>query len=158
MDRFFIVIAALVMALAPPARADDASRLAVAREVVALAGTSDQFNHMIGVMEPIFVATIRSSYPPDQAVRLGQLFTEESRAEIPALLEQTATAYAAALSEEDLVDLRDFYRSHAGQAYVHALPAMSAAMEQYGAAAGRACAARALQRLRDEQSRTHGGT
>lgn len=157
MTRLLAVLSALVLVLAGAARADDASRLAVAREVVQLSGAEQQVHRMIDVMEPVFVNSIRSTYPQDQAQRLGRLFVEELNAEIPALLEDAAAAYAQALSEEDLIAMREFYRSPAGQHMVQSLPVVSAALQRAGGAAGQAAGQRAVQRLQDDCSRTRAG-
>lgn len=150
MTRFLAVLGILMLALAGTARADDASRLAVAREVVQLSGAEQQVRRMVDIMEPLFVSSVRSAYPEDQAQRLGQLFVEELNAEIPSMIEDAAAAYAHALSEEDLVAMREFYRSPAGQHMVQSLPAVSAALQSAGAAAGQAAGQRAAQRLHDE--------
>ena len=109
-----------------------------------------RYDRMVEVMEPLFVNSVRSAYPDDQAQRLGHLFVEELNAEIPSMIEDAAAAYAHALSEEDLVAMREFYRSPAGQHMVQSLPAVSAALQSAGAAAGQAAGQRAAQRLHDE--------
>ena len=118
MRRFTLAALALAFALAAPAaRADDASRLKLATDVVEIAHAADNMRALM----PTFMGQMRQLIAQQGSVdskmidayvnRFQQRFTDG----IPRFVQLVAQVYAKEFSEDDLTNLLAFYRSPTGQ-------------------------------------------
>ena len=131
----------------------DAGRMTLAREIMELTDSAGLARQTVQASRTIFMQQLRQSgrYDEPGAARMWDLFAEEFGAAIPGMVDDIAGAYAAALSEEELRDLRDFYRTPSGQAVARNLPDLVRVGQQLGGQAGQAAALRAEERFRTER-------
>ena len=116
----WIAAAALALALvAPPfgARADDASRLKVAHEVVDVVHAGDNMRAIMPVMTDQMRAMLVQQGTADKALvdLFVARFSKRMDEQIPEFLDLVAQVYAREFSEEDLQNLLGFYRTPTGQ-------------------------------------------
>lgn len=153
----FCLVVILAAIVAPWAESADAqtppeSLLVVAREVVTLSGAEDNMRNMMQTLAPAMEADIIARGAPRAlAVRFSELFIEEFESEVPQVLELAAVAYAGAFTEQQLIDLRDFYRTPTGQALRERTPELTQAMTRAGMIIGQQAGQRVLARLQAEQ-------
>lgn len=149
----FVAIAALVMVSgAASAQAPSETNLNLAREIVTLSGAGDNARAGYASMAPMMLDQMRrSGMGGEDAERLVELMAEEFEATIPEILELVAIAYAGAFTEQQLTELRDFYRSETGQALRRQTPEITMALARAGEIFGREAAERAVERWRRER-------
>ncbi|MES1198796.1 MAG: DUF2059 domain-containing protein [Pseudomonadota bacterium] len=149
-----VTIAAAALAFAPVAHADDASRLALARDVVTLMDVSTTVNDMFSQLSPMVAAQAAQEMhlSATEQARLSEILTEEFHNATPQLMDSVAQVYAHNITEEQLGQIRDFLHSPAGHAMIASQGAMQGELEREGQTIGMQVAARALQRLAAERS------
>ncbi len=115
-------IAATLLALTlagavPSARADDASRLKLARDIVGVSHLADKLKGLT----PLLVWQVRQALlqkgdadPPQIDAALHR-FQDSSSADIDRFVDDVAVVYANDFTEEDLANLLAFYRTPTGQ-------------------------------------------
>ncbi len=153
--RHLVVASVMATALWPASSlADEASRRALALEVMALNGTADTMNAMIESTMPSVRAQIAQTgaLPPAQADRLAEIFEEEFRAEMPRLMEVVAAGYAQTFTEAQLMDLKVFFETPTGRALRENTPALTQTLYAVGEQMGREVGARAFERFTREQN------
>ena len=118
MRRIALAILATGLATAAPAaRADDASRLAVARQVVEAAHAADNMRVVMPVMMNQMRTLLVQQAPSDPkgVETYLQRFQAKFEAGVPDFVDLVAAVYAREFTESDLSDLLGFYRTPAGQ-------------------------------------------
>jgi uncharacterized protein len=147
-----VLTMALAAALAGPVQADEAKEREIARAVIELAGSADRMEVMLDTMLPAVVesARVQGGLGEAQARRYGELFAEEFRSDMPAIIDMSAAAYAEAFSEAELTDMRTFFASPTGQALRARGSELTASMTRAGMVVGERASARAIARLRRE--------
>ncbi len=131
------IIAALVLLLAGSAgaaRADDASRLALARDLVAVTHTVDNTRKMM----PTFMGQMRDmlvkmdpTHTKDIEVIL-QRSSQKLDSQLASFADLAAEVYAREFSEEDLQAVLAFDKTPAGQHLIDKQPEISQAMVKVG--------------------------
>jgi len=156
MTKRILAVAAAFAALAtaPGAWADDASRLATAREVVGLLDVGHTVDEMFSQLSPMVAAQAGQEMhlTATEQARLGEILAEEFHNSEPQLMESVAQVYAHNVTEEQLGQIRDFLHSAAGQAMISSQGAMQQDLEREGQTLGMQVAARALQRFAAERA------
>ena len=138
------------LAQAPPSE----ERLALAREVMVLAGGEASFTGMINAMRPLTEQQLRSHGLSEEAVqRAWAIMVEEFVKEAPQFVELGAIAYANAFTDEELRGMAEFFRSPAGRAMVAHQTEIATAMAHAGMIIGRDVGLRVAARLEDEPER-----
>lgn len=136
------VIGLMLAAMAPAARADDPTRLALARQVVETAHVGDT---MIKLM-PTFIGQMRQLLSQQGAVDAKQIdlflakFQQRFNDGIPNFIDLVARVYARDFSDEDLQNLLTFYRSPTGQHLLDKQVVIAQGMAQVGSQWGKAIA------------------
>ena len=147
----------LALAGAPPAaRADDASRLKLAHEVVEVAHAGD---HMKALM-PTFLGQMKGMLKAQGTVDDKEAETFLARFQtrfddgIPAFVNLVAEVYAREFSEDDLRNLLAFYRTPAGQHMLDKQVPIAQGMAQVGARWGQSVAADVVAELKKEHDKS----
>lgn len=111
------ILATGLAAAAPAAHADDASRLAVARQVVEAAHAADNMRVVMPVMMNQMRALLvqQPGSDPKSVDTYLQRFQARFETGIPDFVGLVAAVYAREFSESDLDDLLGFYKTSAGQ-------------------------------------------
>ena len=147
-----LVVLTMAAASAPAARADDASRLRIARDVVEVAHAGD---HMKALM-PTFLGQMKGMLKAQGTVddKQAQVFLDRFQARfaegIPAFVDLVAEVYAREFSEEDLTNLLAFYRTPAGQHLLDKQVPIAQAMAQVGARWGQSIAGEVVAQIKKE--------
>lgn len=148
----FLTLGAAAPAMAQTAPTYTPAQLALAREVVALSGAEEMMRAQLRALAPQMAEQIVAAGRPRAfAERYVAVFLEEFDADAPRVLELGAVAYADAFTEQELLDLRTFYNSPTGRAFVQKGAAIGDAMTQVGLVIGAEVGARALQRMERER-------
>jgi len=115
------------MSLPAPARADDASRLAKATEMMQIA-MGDQMTKSMEQTMKAMTATMGKDMPVDQRAKAGEM-AEKSMSLAMAAFNKAkpalAKAYADTYTEEELDGILAFYRSPVGRALIQKAPEAS---------------------------------
>ncbi|MEZ5853269.1 MAG: DUF2059 domain-containing protein [Hyphomicrobiaceae bacterium] len=135
--RLRVAAAFIAAATAFPATAqkapDDAKRMTIARELLAITGAAKQFDvvmpRMMQQMAKIFIQQKPTHEKEIRDVfgKMLQRFVDRKQE----LIEQIADIYAKRLSAEDMAATVEFYKSPAGTRFVQALPEIT--KESFGA-------------------------
>lgn len=118
--RIWAPLAALAVLLtAQPARADDAHRLAMARELVATRSHAAEMQYFDAIL-PFYTAQIEQAARLTDVEReqLPQVLREEYEAALLTAHEHAAQTYARLFSEAELQDVLDFYESATGRHFI----------------------------------------
>ncbi|MEJ0060095.1 MAG: DUF2059 domain-containing protein [Terricaulis sp.] len=136
-----------------PAAADEASRQRLATEVIALMDVSETIMQMFDTLSPMIASQAAGEMhlTASEEARLGELLAEEFRTATPDLMASVAQAYAANISEQNLVEIRDFLQSPAGQAMTASQGQVQSELEEAGQNIGMQVASRALGRFAAER-------
>lgn len=148
-----VVTAALAMTMAAPARADDASRLSIAHEVVDLMNVRQTVEDMFQQSSPMFAAQVGQEMhlsQPEQS-RVGALFAEELHNSVPQLMDRVAAVYAQNVTEDQLTQIRDFLKTPAGHSMLATEGVMQQQLQHEGETIGIQVAGRVLQRFGAER-------
>ncbi|MES1201136.1 MAG: DUF2059 domain-containing protein [Pseudomonadota bacterium] len=148
------IVAVGVLALAPQARADDASRLAKAHDVVNLMHFDQVVNDMFDQITPMMTQAMGSQMHLDATgqARFGQILSEELHNSTPQLLDSVAGVYAHQLTEDQLTQVRAFLQTPAGMAFMGNQESVQNELRRAGQTIGAQVAARAIVRFNDERS------
>ncbi len=135
------------------ARADDQSRLQVARDVVKTAHMADTmrvlFPTLLNQMRPMLVQQGASNATVDE---LFKRFGQRLDREIDNFNDLSAQVYAREFSEDDLANLLKFYQSPTGQRLIGKQPVIAQAMAGVGADWGRNMAEQVIEEFRKERA------
>lgn len=157
MLRTFFAAAFAWLALGSAAHAQqqqvDPQRLTIAQDIMVLLEAQSTLEGMFTDLTPLMATGITQELrlSRTEGERLTQILTEEMRAEVPALIQSMANAYAGNLSLEHLQEIRAFMQSPAGQAMNGAQNAMEQELEGVGQEMGMRVALRALTRFQQER-------
>jgi hypothetical protein len=151
----WLAVAMFVFSLAPQAaRADEASRIALAEEVLELNGSLDTMRAAIDGMKPSMRANLQQAgVTGEDAERYIEIYIEEFHADMPRIIQVIAVSYAGAYSETELQDIATFFRTPAGQAVRRNTPELVQIAQQVGMAAGVDIDRRAAARFLAEKER-----
>lgn len=113
--------------------ADDAGRLAQAKEIIVLAHTTDNmrklFPTFLSQMKPMLM---RQGADEKTAVEFSKRFAERLDKDLDKFVDLAAQVYAREFSEEDLANLIAFYKSPTGQKMVEKQPVIAQFMATVG--------------------------
>ena len=132
--RSIVVLALLLAGSAGAARADDASRLGLAREIVIVTHTVDNTRKLM----PTFMGQMRDmlvKMDPTHAKDVDVILQRSSQKlddQLASFADLAAEVYAREFSEEDLQALLAFDRSPAGQHLIDKQPEITQAMVKVG--------------------------
>ncbi len=127
------------------------ARLALAREVMVLAGGESAFTGMIDAMRPMIMQDMRArGLSEEMSQRTWRIMVEEFAKEAPQFVELGAIAYANAFTDEELRALAEFFRTPAGRAMVAHQTEIASAMARAGGIIGGEVGARVAARLAEE--------
>ncbi len=149
----FAIVASGLVAAAPAARADDASRLAVARQVVETAHAADNMRVVMPVMMNQMRGLLAQQAPgdPKGVDTYLQRFQAKFEAGIPDFVDLVAAVYAREFTEPDLDDLLGFYRTPAGQHLLAKQPEIAKSMMLVGQHWGEGVAKDVLAEMQKEK-------
>lgn len=137
------------------ARADDQSRLQVARDIVKAAHMADTmrqlFPTLLNQMRPMLVQQGASNATIDE---LFKRFGQRLDREIDNFNDLSAQVYAREFSEDDLANLLHFYQTPTGQRLIGKQPEIAQAMARVGADWGRGMAQEVIEEFRKEQAKS----
>lgn len=143
-----LAAAVLAVGLALPAAADEAERMALARDVMELSGTTGQLQEMFGSLAPLMTAQIQQSsgFSQAESERLGAMMIEEFQRAAPEFIEILARDYAGHFTEAELVEMRAFFASPLGARVRDYQTGVGARVSEEAQRLGIEVAARTLQR------------
>lgn len=152
MQRTLAVLALVVALGSAGALAQDAERLGLAREMLVVNRTADNFDAVVpsvlGALKPaITKGDAKAGRDWDEIAPAIARDMATSKAE---LLDDIAKIYAAAFTTDELRAVVAFYRSPTGAKLAAQLPALTQQMLAVGQRYGQTVAARVGERMRDE--------
>ena len=117
MRRVFAAVLTMTLAqAATPARADDAARLRIAREIVATTHTAEKVRQMMPTfMQQMRPLLERSGGDPKAVDAFMGGMEKRFDAQVDGFVDLAAQVYAREFSDDDLQALLTFYRTPAGQ-------------------------------------------
>lgn len=157
--KFHLVLAAITFGVAlmcgGPAAAQDAGRVAKARELIRLMEVEEPVHEMFETMSPMIAATAARDLrlSRSEEARLGELLAEEFRNAAPELIGAVAGIYANGMTDQHLDDTIAFMNSPAGQAWVDTQRNADAELERVGQTLGMRVALQAMTRFSNERAR-----
>ncbi|MES1201137.1 MAG: DUF2059 domain-containing protein [Pseudomonadota bacterium] len=119
--RWFAALGAIAFLVsAAPAHADEAERVALARQIYEITHTDSREMQFLDATLPFYMRAI------DEAMHLTEgertlapdMLRQEYRATIPLVRDHVAQTYARLFTEEQLHQILDFYESDAGKAFL----------------------------------------
>lgn len=150
-------LALILAALLPSAaRADDASRLKLARDVVETAHAADNMRALM----PTFMAQMRQiivqggNGDTKQVDTYVERFQKRFTDGVPSFVELVAAVYAREFSEEDLGNLLIFYRSPTGQHLLGKQTVIAQGMIATGQKWGQSIAQQVLDEMQADRAKT----
>jgi hypothetical protein len=146
MTRYLFILLIFLTGGLSMAHADDASRLATARQVVEVSRATDNMRRLF----PTIIAQIKPALEKQGATReqvdelLGR-FSLKLESGLPDFVDLVAQAYAGKFTDEELSALLAFYKSPTGQMFIAKQPEMVQAVSDTGQEWGRRMALQVLQ-------------
>lgn len=130
MFRIAAAVLGLWFALAElPARADDVTRLSLARQIVDVTHVTDKLRGLLPGLAPALRQALSSELvDPATADAVVERVLRPSREDLDHLSDDIAALYARELSEEDLSGILAFYRSRSGRDMLAAETAIGGAI------------------------------
>ena len=125
-----ILVIVTALSSVQPARADDASKLALIKQLLALTNAEASIEQTLGPLGAALDQQLASRFP-EQSQRIRTI-TRETMTEVlrefsPEMQLVTAQIWATSFTEEDLQAVLDFYRSPAGTRFLKRLPEVAVA-------------------------------
>jgi hypothetical protein len=116
-----------------PARADEQSRLAQARQLIVIAHTTDNMRKLF----PIFLAQmkpllIRQGADPKTAEEFTARFSARLDSELDKFVDLAAQVYAREFTEDDLANIMAFYKTPTGEKLISKQPIIAQFMTTVG--------------------------
>jgi hypothetical protein len=151
-----VVLLAAVGGFSASVRAQDSAddrSVALATELIDLAGSKAVMVQTMDRMEPMLTQLIEKSNPGKEADVedvMKRFVLPKMRESLPDLLHASALLYAKHFSADELQQLVDFYKSPIGRKFVSELPAMLQEMSTFAAAKGQQIAIDALKAYQAE--------
>ena len=117
--------------------ADDANRLRAAREMVRLSGSVETMRKSFpAILEQIRPVLAKQGANQKTIDELMVRFSARLETEVGSYADQLASVYARELSEEDLKNLAEFYKSPTGQRWSAKQPAIISEVKTIGTGLG----------------------
>ncbi len=137
------------------ASAQEAERVALARELLGLMQVEETITGLFDSMSPLMAAGMAQELrlSASESARLGEILAQEFRGAGPEILSEIAEIYAQRLSEQELRDSVAFLRSPSGQALIRGQSEAEAELERVGQVIGMRVALQAMTRFNAERSR-----
>lgn len=125
--------------------------VAIAVEILEMTGEVNLAMEVIMDMMPLIEGNVRAAFPDlttRQYMQIAAVYEEEFRASRDDFATVMTDAYVDAFTYEDLVGLRDFYRTDLGQRYTSALGDIQRSSSEAGEMVGMRVDQRAAPRIR----------
>lgn len=137
------------------ASAQEAERLAQARELLTLMQVDETISDLFDTMSPMMAASVAQEMrlSASERARLGEILAEEFRAAGPEILGEVSNIYAQRLNEQEMREIITFLRSPSGQALQRTQNEAEGELERVGQVIGMRVALQALTRFNQERSR-----
>ena len=147
------ILATGLASAAPAARADNASRLKVARVVVETSHAADNMRAVMPLMMSQMRGVLVQQFAGDAKGIDGYLqrFQTKFEASVPGFVDLVAEVYAREFTEADLNDLLAFYRTPAGQHLLDEQPEIAKGMMTVGQRWGQNIAKEVLAEIQKEK-------
>jgi len=147
-------VALVAVLVGSPARADDASRLKLARELVVVTHTVDNMRKIVPtLMTQVRTMLVQQNPAETKTIdTLLQRSTQRLDQQLDSFAEFAAQVYAREFSEDDLGALLAFDRSPTGQHFIDKQPEINQAMIEVGQRVGQSIAEQVVEEFKKEKA------